>query len=87
MDHYLKYLERIDQLSRQSRRFKSYEARDDMNRMIHPVRATANELSQELVECRRLGRMTARAQTLEAKLQQSLDNVEKMLMYAQLRYS
>jgi hypothetical protein len=87
MDHYLNYLERIDQLSRQSRRFKSYEAREDMNRMINPVRATANELSQELVECRRLGRMTARAETLEAKLQQSLDNVEKMLMYAQLRYS
>ena len=87
MDHYLEYLGRIDQLSRQSRQFKSYEARDDMNRMIHPVRAIAQELSQALVECRRLGRMTARAETLEAKLQQSLDNAEKMLMYAQLRYS
>jgi hypothetical protein len=87
MDHYLKYLERIDQLSRQSRRFKSYEARDDMNRMIRALRATANELSQELVECRRQGRMTARAETLETKLQLSLDSVEKMLMYAQLRYS
>jgi hypothetical protein len=80
------YLERIDQLSRQSRQFKSYEARDDMARMIHPVRAVAQELSQALVECRRLGRMTARAETLEAKLQDSLSNAEKMLMYAQLRY-
>ena len=86
MDQYLEYLERIDQLSRQSRQFKSYEARDDMARMIHPVRAIAQELSQALVECRRLGRMTARAETLEAKLQDSLSNAEKMLMYARLRY-
>ena len=80
------YLQRIDQLTAQSRQFKSYEARDDMNRMIRALRATTNELSQELVECRRLGRMTARAETLEAKLQDSLSYAEKMLMYAQLRY-
>jgi hypothetical protein len=58
-----------------------------MARMINPVRVIANELSQELVECRRLRRMTSRAETLEAKLQDSLDNAEKMLMYARLRYS
>ena len=81
------YLLRIDQLTAQSRQFKSYEAREDMARMINPVRAIANELSQELVECRRLRRMTSRAETLEAKLQDSLDNAEKMLMYARLRYS
>ena len=81
------YLLRIDQLTSQSRQFKSYEAREDMARMINPVRVIANELSQELVECRRLRRMTSRAQTLEAKLQDSLDNAEKMLMYARLRYS
>jgi hypothetical protein len=80
------YLQRIDRLASQSQRFKNYEAREDMARMINPVRATANELSQALVECRRLGRMTARAETLEAKLQDSLSNAEKMLMYAQLRY-
>jgi hypothetical protein len=81
------YLLRIDQLTAQSRKFKSYEAREDMARMINPVRDIAQELSQELVECRRLRRMTSRAQTLEAKLQDSLDNAEKMLMYARLRYS
>jgi hypothetical protein len=81
------YLQRIDQLTSQSRQFKSYEAREDMARMINPVRVIANELSQELVECRRLRRMTSRAETLEAKLQDSLDNAEKMLMYARLRYS
>ena len=81
------YLQRIDQLTSQSRQFKSYEAREDMARMINPVRDIAQELSQELVECRRLRRMTSRAETLEAKLQDSLDNAEKMLMYAQLRYS
>ena len=81
------YLQRIDQLTTQSRQFKSYEAREDMARMINPVRDIAQELSQELVECRRLRRMTSRAETLEAKLQDSLDNAEKMLMYARLRYS
>ena len=81
------YLLRIDQLTSQSRQFKSYEAREDMARMINPVRVIAQELSQELVECRRLRRMTSRAQTLEAKLQDSLHNAEKMLMYARLRYS
>jgi hypothetical protein len=81
------YLLRIDQLTSQSRQFKSYEAREDMARMINPVRVIAQELSQELVECRRLRRMTSRAQTLEAKLQDSLNNAEKMLMYARLRYS
>jgi hypothetical protein len=81
------YLLRIDQLTSQSRQFKSYEAREDMARMINPVRVIAQELSQELVECRRLRRMTSRAETLEAKLQDSLDNAEKMLMYARLRYS
>jgi hypothetical protein len=81
------YLQRIDQLTSQSRQFKSYEAREDMARMINPVRVIAQELSQELVECRRLRRMTSRAETLEAKLQDSLDNAEKMLMYARLRYS
>jgi hypothetical protein len=80
------YLLRIDQLTSQSRQFKSYEAREDMARMINPVRVIAQELSQELVECRRLRRMTARAETLEAKLQDSLSNAEKMLIYAQLRY-
>jgi hypothetical protein len=81
------YLTRIDQLTSQSRQFKSYEAREDMARMINPVRDIAQKLSQELVECRRLRRMTSRAETLEAKLQDSLDNAEKMLMYARLRYS
>jgi hypothetical protein len=81
------YLLRIDQLTSQSRQFKSYEAREDMARIINPVRDIAQELSQELVECRRLRRMTSRAETLEAKLQHSLDNAEKMLMYARLRYS
>jgi hypothetical protein len=81
------YLQRIDQLTTQSRQFKSYEAREDMARMINPVRDIAQKLSQELVECRRLRRMTSRAESLEAKLQDSLDNAEKMLMYARLRYS
>lgn len=80
------YLQRIDTLSRQAQRFKSYEAREDLDRMINAARAVAQDLSRELVECRRLRKITERAKTSEARLTDLLDNVEKMLVYAQLRY-
>jgi hypothetical protein len=80
------YLQRIDTLSRQTQRFKSYEAREDLDRMINAAQAVAQNLSRELVECRRLHRITARAQTLEIKLEDLLANAEQMMVYAQLRY-
>jgi hypothetical protein len=80
------YLQRIDSLSQRAHKFQSYEAREDLETMILAVRAVAQDLSRELVECQRLRRITARAQTLEAKLTDALDNAEKMLVYAQLRY-
>ena len=80
------YLQRIDSLSRQAHKFQSYEAREDLDRMIGAARAVAQDLSRELVECRRLRRITVRAQSFEAQLTDLLDNVEKMLVYAQLRY-
>lgn len=54
--------------------------------MINAARAVAQDLSRELVECRRLRKITERAKTSEARLTDLLDNVEKMLVYAQLRY-
>ncbi len=41
----------------------------------------------ELVECRRRGKLNAHSQTLMTRLDESIDNVEKMLTYATLRYS
>lgn len=80
------YLQRIDSLSRQAHKFQSYEAREDLDRMIGAARAVAQDLSRELVECKRLHKITARAQTLEIKLEDLLANAEQMMVYAQLRY-
>jgi hypothetical protein len=80
------YLQRIDRLSRQAHKFQSYEAREDLERMIGAARAVAQDLSRELVECKRMRRITARAQTLEIKLTDLLANAEQMMVYAQLRY-
>jgi cell division protein FtsL len=80
------YLQRIDTLSRRAHKFQSYEAREDLERMINAAQAAAQDLSRELVECRRLHRITTRAQTLEIKLTDLLANAEQMMVYAQLRY-
>lgn len=80
------YLQRIDALSRQAHKFQSYEAREDLERMINAAQAVAQDLSRELVECRRLHKITAQAQTLEIKLEDLLANAEQMMVYAQLRY-
>jgi ATP-dependent helicase/DNAse subunit B len=80
------YLQRIDALSQQAHKFQSYEAREDLETMIQAVRAVAQDLSRELVECQRLRKITARAQSFEAKLVDLLTNAEQMMVYAQLRY-
>jgi hypothetical protein len=83
MDEYLK---RIDALHLGAQRFTSYEAREDMERLVGAARAVAQDLSRELVECQRLRRITARAETFETKLADLLSNAEQMMVYAQLRY-
>jgi hypothetical protein len=80
------YLQRIDALSQQAHKFQSYEAREDLDRMIGAARAVAQDLSRELVECKRLRKITVRAQSFEVKLTDLLDNAEQMMVYAQLRY-
>ena len=81
------YLQRLDALIRQAQRFQSYEAREDLERMIGAARAVAQDLSRELVECQRLHKITVRAETLESKLADLLNNAERMMVYARLRYS
>ena len=82
----LEYFERIDKLAAKSRRLASARASLDMLKMCDAAHAIAVDLSRELVECRRRGKLSARSETLIKKLDESIDNVEKMLTYATLRY-
>ena len=81
------YFERIDKLVVKSRRLPNAEARADMLTMCNAAHDIATELSRELVECRRRSKLSAHSQTLINRLDESIDNVEKMLTYATLRYS
>lgn len=83
----LEYFERIDKLAAKSRRLSNVTACTDMLKMCDATHDIAVELSRELVECRRRGKLSARSETLIIKLDESIDNVEKMLTYATLRYA
>jgi hypothetical protein len=83
----LEYFERIDKLAARSRQISNTTARQDMMTMCNAAHDIATELSRELVECRRRGKLSAHSETLINRLDESIDNVEKMLTYATLRYS
>lgn len=83
----LEYFERIDKLAAKSRRLPNATAKQDMITMCNAAHAIAVELSREMVECRRRGRISAHGETLAARLDESIDNIEKMLTYATLRYT
>ena len=83
----LEYFERIDKLVSRSKALPNAEARADMLTMCNAAYDIATELSRELVECRRRGRLSAHSETLMTRLDESINNVEKMLTYATLRYS
>ena len=83
----LEYGMRIDKLVSRSKALPNAEARADMLTMCNASYDIATELSRELVECRRRGKLNAHSQTLMTRLDESIDNVEKMLTYATLRYS
>lgn len=80
------YLDRMGALARHAGQLSSRQARVDMGRMLGAAQATAQNLSRELVECRRLNRITERAKSIETELVEQLDHAEKMLVYAQMRY-
>jgi hypothetical protein len=82
----LEYFERIDALVSKSRKLANPVACTDMLKMCDAAQNIAVELSKEMVECRRRGKLSARSETLINKLNESIDNVEKMLTYATLRY-
>ena len=83
----LEYFERIDKLVSRSKALPNAEARSDMLTMCNAAHDIATELSRELVECRRRSKLSAHSETLITRLDESIDNVEKMLTYATLRYS
>ena len=83
----LEYFERIDTLAAKSRRLHNATACRDMMTMCNAAHDIATELSRELVECRRRGKLSAHSETLINQLDESIDNVEKMLTYATLKYS
>lgn len=81
----LEYFKRIDELSAKSRKLPM-DACADMLTMCEATRDIAVELSKELVDCRRRGKLSARSETLITKLDESIANVERMLTYAILLY-
>ena len=83
----LEYFQRIDKLAAKSRQLHNATAWKDMLTMCNAAHDIATELSRELVECRRRGKLSARSETLIKQLDESIDNVEKMLTYATLKYS
>lgn len=82
----LDYFERIDTLAAKSRKLPNATACSDMLTMCDAAHGIAVELSRELVECRRRGKISARSETLIKRLDESISNVEKMLTYATLMY-
>ena len=81
----LEYFKRIDQLATKSRKLPM-DACADMLTMCEASRDIAVELSKELVDCRRRGKLSARSETLITKLDESIAHVERMLTYATLLY-
>jgi Zn ribbon nucleic-acid-binding protein len=58
--------------------------REDMRRMWRPARELWNNLERELVECRRIGKTTAKYQTIEKDLNERLEIMEQNITFATL---
>ena len=74
--------ERLKQAEQQIASIRSRVARRDLVKMLKPITAVLNKLSQESVECRRLHRPTARYQILEQQAEDLIKNLEKYLVFA-----
>ena len=58
--------------------------REDMRRLWRPARAQWDELDKELVECRRLNKLTVRYREIEQDLLARLDLMEQYITFATL---
>jgi hypothetical protein len=61
-------------------------AKSQLFKMYRNCRKIATELSIELVECRRIKRPTARAQTLENELDLAINHLEQWVFFSKLLY-
>lgn len=66
---------------------KDMRARSDLFKMYKNCKEIYNELDKESVECRRLKHKTAKFDTLEQKLNESITEFEQWITYAALLYS
>lgn len=78
---------RLAKVKQHIKQFKSFEAKEDLNRMVKAIERELDLLNREEVECRRLHKITARYQTINDKIEMLLGNLEKQTTFARLRYS
>lgn len=75
---------RYQQVEQAVKKVKNPTARRDLLKMLRTVDQLLDDISKESVECRRIRHNTARYDTLILKADQTLDNLEKYLVYAVL---
>lgn len=79
--------QRITDCSEQISGIKNRQARRDLLKMLRTADSALTQLDMESVECRRLGRVTAKYQDFETKATQLVDNLEQHLTLARLLYT
>lgn len=66
---------------------KDIRAKSDLYKIYSNCRNLYTELDRELVECRRLKHTTAKYQSIEQKLNESITEFEQWITFAALLYS
>lgn len=79
--------QRITDSAEQIGHIKNRQARRDLLKMLRTVDSALTQLDMESVECRRLGRVTARYQELETTANELVSNLEQHLTLARLLYT
>lgn len=75
---------RLSQITLQISQVKNRQARRDLTMMLRSANAAMRNIDQELVECRRRQRATAKYQDLVTEADQVLKFVEQHLVFAVL---
>lgn len=83
-NHYIDIQQRIADFGSALNDFKDIKIWKDLLKMWRNLKSIEEEISKELVECRRLKRPTAKFTTLVQKLEQQLEESEQNLTLAKL---
>lgn len=75
---------RLSQITLQIPQVKNRQARRELTMMLRSANAAMRNIDQELVECRRLQRQTAKYQDLVTEADKVLKFVEQHLVFAVL---